>query len=217
MKKFFCLLFVISATISCSPVIHKAQEFDNRTASHKIVAILPADVNISLRTNELKNTSVEQFRQAEKNASLNLQDKLYEWFLKRSERFKYTVGFQDIQKTNELLVKNGLSYRELRYKHKDQLAKLLGVDAVITLKAIYTKPTRDISAVDFNTWSSNLLYNNEMHASISINEAIQGDLVWKYDYNTKGILASNKENLINAMMDKASKKFPYNDREVISK
>ncbi|MEP6711156.1 MAG: hypothetical protein ABJA37_02010 [Ferruginibacter sp.] len=212
MKNFFLLLFVISATISCSPAIHKAQDFDNRTFSHRIVAILPADVNISLRTNELKNTSVEQFQQAEEKASLNLQNKLYEWFLKRSERFKYTVAFQDIRKTNTLLIQNGFSSRELRYKHKDQLAKLLGVDAVITLKAIYKKPTRDISAVDFNTWSSNLLYNNEMNASISINEATQGDLVWKYDYYTKGTVARNKEDLINTMMNKASKKFPYNDK-----
>lgn len=56
---------------------------------------------------------------------------MYSWFLRRSDKFNYTVKFQDVSKTNSLLKDAGISYADLRDKSKESLAKLLGVDAVI--------------------------------------------------------------------------------------
>ena len=58
------------------------------------------------------------------------------------------------------------------------------------------------------TWGS----TNNVQTSISINEATKGDLVWKYDYTAAGSIGSNTDNLVNALMRNASKKFPYNDK-----
>lgn len=213
MKKLLPLItFIVLLTASCGPTIYKAQDFDNQTSKHKIVAILPAEVTIELRPNELKKASIEQIRESEEKTGLNIQDKMYSWFLKRSGKYKYTVTFQDVSKTNALLLQNNIHYSEMRGKTKDEIAKLLGVDAVISTKASMKKPMSDGAALALGllvgAWGS----TNNVQTSININEATKGDLVWKYDYVASGSVGSNTDNLVNALMRNASKKFPYNDK-----
>jgi hypothetical protein len=213
MKTKFIALIALTVTLfSCGPTIYKAQDFDTRTASHKTVAILPAEVSITLRPNEMKNTTPEQLRESEEKTGRLIQDKMYTWFLKRSGRFKYTVNFQDISKTNALLLQAGIKYGDMVGKTKDELAKLLGVDAVISTKASMKKPMSDGAAVAvgllIGAWGS----TNDVQTSIAINEAQKGDLVWKYDYNATGSVGSNPDKLVDALMRNASKRFPYNDK-----
>lgn len=210
MKRLITSIFLLLVLASCGPTIYKAQDFDNRTANHKTVAILPAEVSIQLRPNEMKNTSAEQLKNLEKNTGETIQDKMYSWFLKRSDKYKYTVSFQDISKTNAMLLKEGITYEVLKSKTKDELARLLGVDAVISTKASMKKPMSDGAAVALGVlvgaWGS----TNNVVTSISINESVKGDLVWKYDYTATGSVGSNTDNLVNTLMRNASRKFPYN-------
>jgi hypothetical protein len=213
MKRQTYLLLLLSAFIfGCGPTIYKAQDFDTRTAGHKTVAILPAEVTISLRHNEMKNTTTEQLRESEEKTGLGIQDKMYTWFLKRSGKFKYTVSFQDISKTNALLLQAGIKYADMQAKTKDELARLLGVDAVITTKASMKKPMSDGAAVALGLLVGAWGPTNDVQTSIVINEAQKGDLVWKYDYNASGSVGSNTDRLVNALMRNASRKFPYNDK-----
>jgi len=210
MKRLITSIFLLLVLASCGPTIYKAQDFDNRTANHKTVAILPAEVSIQLRPNEMKNTSAEQLKNMEKNTGETIQDKMYSWFLKRSDKYKYTVSFQDISKTNAMLLKEGITYEVLKSKTKDELARLLGFDAVISTKASMKKPMSDGAAVALGVlvgaWGS----TNNVVTSISINESVKGDLVWKYDYTATGSVGSNTDNLVNTLMRNASRKFPYN-------
>ncbi|MEO7049286.1 MAG: hypothetical protein ABI091_28540 [Ferruginibacter sp.] len=213
MKKIFPALIVAAIIcFGCGPTIYKSQDFESKTASHKIVAILPAEVSISLRPNEMKKTSMEQLNASEEKTGLEIQDKMYTWFLKRSNKFKYTVTFQDISKTNAILLQNGIGYGDMRAKTKDELARLLNVDAVISTRADMKKPMSEGAAVAVGllvgAWGS----TNNIQTTISINEAKQGDLVWKYDYHADGSVGSSTTNLVNALMRNASKKFPYNDK-----
>ncbi|MDB5202172.1 MAG: hypothetical protein JWQ27_1581 [Ferruginibacter sp.] len=213
MKRTLFVLGVIAMlATSCGPTIYKAENFDDRTASHKIVAILPAEVDITLRPNEMRKTSMEQIHESEEKTGLTIQDKMYTWFLKRSGKFKYTVNFQDISKTNALLKQSGISYGDMSGKTKEEIAKLLGVDAVISTKASMKKPMSDGAAVALGILVGQWGSTNDVQTSIAINEAVKGDLVWKYDYRASGSLGSNTDNLVNALMRNASKKFPYNDK-----
>lgn len=211
-KQILALLTLTVLLFSCGPTIYKAQDFDSRTASHKTVAILPAEVSITLRPNEMKNVTPEQLRESEEKTGLTIQDKMYTWFLRRSGKFKYTVNFQDISKTNALLQQAGIRYGDLIGRTKEEIASLLGVDAVISTKASMKKPMSDGAAVAVGllvgVWGS----TNDVQTSIAINEAQKGDLVWKYDYNATGSVGSNTDRLVNALMRNASKKFPYNDK-----
>jgi hypothetical protein len=213
MKKNLAVALIVAIScISCGPTIYKSQDFDSKTSSNKIVAILPADVSIALRPNEMKKMSIDQLNSSEQETGFSIQDKMYTWFLKRSKKFKYTVTFQDISKTNAILLQNGIGYGDMRAKTKDELARLLNVDAVISTRVDMKKPMSEGAALAVGllvgAWGS----TNNIQTTISINEAKQGDLVWKYDYHADGSVGSSTTNLVNALMRNASKKFPYNDK-----
>ncbi len=209
------LSIAIVATLfmtACGPTIYKAQDFDSSTANHKIVAILPADVSIQLRPNEMKKSTPEQLKETERQTGETIQDKMYSWFLKRSGKFKYTVTFQDISRTNALLSQAGITYATMNTKTKDELAKILQVDAVISTKASMKKPMSEGAAVAVGLLVGAWGNTNDVQTSIAINEATAGKLVWKYDYNASGSVGSNPDRLVDALMRNASKKFPYNAR-----
>lgn len=214
MKRLFTIttaLFILLLQ-ACGPTIYKTADFESKTASHKTVAILPAEVFIQLRPNEMKKLNADQLAEMQRKTGETIQDKMYSWFLKRSDKFKYTVSFQDISRTNALLSQAGITYENSKNKTKDELAKLLGVDAVISTKAYMSKPMSEGAAVAlgvlFGSWGA----TNDVQTSIAINEAVKGDLVWKYDYNASGSIGSDPGRLVNALMRNASKKFPYNSK-----
>ena len=211
MKKHLLAMLVMAVGFaSCGPSIYKSSNFTNVASTHKTVAIIPADVMISLRPNEAKKITPEQLEQNQQATAYAIQEKMYGWFLRRSNRFKYTVDFQDVSKTNALLKNANLSYKDLKLKSKEELAKLLGVDAVISTSLRTDKPMNEGVAaavgVVFGVWGK----TNAAYTTINIHEAKKGDLMWKYDYEASGSVGSSPENLVNALMRNASKKFPYN-------
>ncbi len=214
MKRLFTIttaLFILLLQ-ACGPKIYKTADFESKTANHKAVAILPAEVFIQLRPNEMKKLNTDQLAEMQRKTGETIQDKMYSWFLRRSDKFKYTVSFQDISRTNALLSQAGITYENSKNKTKDELAKLLGVDAVISTRAYMSKPMSEGAAVAlgvlFGSWGT----TNDVQTSITINEAVKGDLVWKYDYNASGSVGSDPGRLVNALMRNASKKFPYNSK-----
>lgn len=203
-----CLMVLLLT--SCGPSIYKASDFTNITSTHKTVAIMPAQVTIQLRPNEMKRTTPEMLQKNESATGYAMQERLYGWFLRRSDKLKYTVKFQDVSQTNALLETARLSYQDLPRKSKSELAKLLGVDAVISTTLRTNKPMNEGVAVAmglvFGAWGS----TNQAFTTINIHEAENAELIWKYDYNASGSVGSSPDNLVNALMRNASKKFPYN-------
>jgi len=210
MKKYLPISFLLMIFVSCGPQIYKATDFNDVSSTHKTVAILPAEVSIKLRPNEAKKISPEDLQKNIETTGYAIQDKMYSWFLRRNEKKQFTVRFQDVSKTNSTLNSAGLDYNDLALKSKEEIAKLLNVDAVISTTTRMDKPMSEGAAlavgVLFGAWGS----TNNAVTSINVHEAKQGDLIWKYDYQAQGSVGSSPENLVNALMKNASKKFPYN-------
>ena len=212
MKTLFTAFVSLLLLSSCGPKIYKSNEFDDVSSKHKTVAIIPADVTISLRPNQSKRMTAEEMEKNREATAYAIQDKMYSWFLRRSDKFKYTVSFQDVSKTNAILKDAGLTYTDIRLKSKETIAKLLGVDAVISNITRMDKPMSEGAAIAvgvlIGAWGS----TNNVTTTINIHEAKQGNLIWKYDYVANGSVGSSPENLVNALMRNASRKFPYNDK-----
>lgn len=201
-----CFVLLLSA---CGPKIYKSGEFDNALARHKTVAIIPADVVTRLRPNESKKITPEQLAEMNEKTGYAIQDKMYSWFLRRSDKFSYTVTFQDVTRTNALLKQAGITYEDLSSKDRTDLAKLLGVDAVLQNRSNMDKPMSDGAAVAvgviFGVWGN----TNSVATTINIHDGKSGDLLWKYDWQANGSVGSTPERLVNGLMRNASKKFPY--------
>ena len=210
MKRIALLLTVVAISMqSCGPKIYKSSEFDVALTKHKTVAILPADVMTKLRPNESKKITPEQLEQMNEKTGLAIQDKMYSWFLRRSDKYQYTVTFQDVTRTNALLKQAGITYNDLAAKDRTELAQLLGVDAVLQNRSSMDKPMSDGAAVAvgvvFGVWGN----TNNVQTTINIHDGKSGNLLWKYDYQASGTVGSSANNLVNALMRNASKKFPY--------
>ena len=110
-------------------------QFATLTANHKTIAILPFKVSIS--TNHMpKDMTLEMVRKSEQEEGLEFQKQLYSRFLQRAQDGEYTVGFQDVDQSNALLSKAGISLDSLAAHTKDEIARTLGVDALVVRKKL---------------------------------------------------------------------------------
>jgi hypothetical protein len=209
--KFYTILlsvFALAFFTSCGPTIYQAPKFEKTKSKHKLLAILPFSVQIDSKKLP-KNVSSEMIRDEEKNTGYSIQNHSYTYFLKEKSKKKYSVDFQDIDKTNALLSKSGISYEQLKDYSKEELCRLLDVDAVISAKVKLEKPMSELGALAvgilFDVWTS----TNKVHVSMTIHDKLNSDLLWKYDWEAEGSVGSSSEKLTKSLMKNVSKKFPY--------
>lgn len=194
---------------ACGPTIYLAQDFRTYAPKHKLVAILPADVTMQLRPNQARKTGLDEQRDMESRSGLDFQEKIYAWLLRRSQQRGYTVQFQDVRQTDARLRENNLTTADLRSRTPQELAKILGVDAVLSTSVRTTKPMSDGAAVAVGLLVGAWGATNQANVTVNIHEGEAGKLLWKYDYVAAGSVFSSSENIVDALMRNASKKFPY--------
>lgn len=174
--------------------------------SHKTVAILPFRSTISYKK-QPKNFSAEANRDQEVKMAKSIQSSMYTFLLRKSET--YSVSFQDIDRTNILLKRAGID-EKLDETTKEEIAKILGVDAVISgtfeQEQSKTEAGAIASAVLFGglggkTGSGTL--------TMTINNGANGDLMWRFMKTMDDNIASSTDDLIENMMRKVSRNFPY--------
>jgi hypothetical protein len=125
---------VLLLLVSCSRRYYTTSDFHEKTLGHKAVAILPAEI---ILTGKLpKNMSPEDVARAEETESIRFQYALHNNLLRHANTRKYitTVHFQDINTTRKLLEGHSISVRECWKMDDNDLARLLGVDAVIRMR-----------------------------------------------------------------------------------
>ena len=136
MKKNLLYAFTASFVLflfACSNKYYTAGNFSEKTEDHKVVAILPAEITLAGKLP--KNLSPEDIAKSEETESINFQYALMNSILRHANTKKYvtTVNFQDINTTQKILDQNNISIRDSWKKDDNELAKLLGVDAVIRM------------------------------------------------------------------------------------
>lgn len=136
MKKnllYACIVSFVLFLFACSNKYYTAGNFSEKTEDHKVVAILPAEIVFSGKLP--KNLSPEDIAKAEETESVNFQYALMNSILRHANTRKYitTVNFQDVNTTQKILAQNNISLRDSWKKDDNELAKLLGVDAVIRM------------------------------------------------------------------------------------
>ena len=114
-----------------------------------------------------------------------------------------------MDKTNTILKRNKIDLENLGEYSKDELARLLEVDEVISGNVITTKPMSTGAAlafgVLFNVWGT----TNTADVTVSLHSGKDSKLLWKFNHVYSGSVGSSPEELTNAMMKPISRKFPY--------
>ncbi len=206
---FGIFLFLNLGIISAQTKLYQHPEFEQKTKDHKIIAILPFDAKVSLRPKQMKELTEEQFADIEKNEGLSVQTSMYSWFLNRKKRGRLKVDVQDPKRTNALLLQNKIE--NLNTMTSDQLAEMLGVDAVITGTFETDKPMSDGASIALGLLVGFWGTTNTATINMSVNNGTNGELLWNYNKKVAGSLGSNNDVLINKLMRKASRRLGYTD------
>jgi hypothetical protein len=103
---FACISVVI---LSCSHKYYTSSFFDQQTANHKTVAVLPAEMIFTGKQPE--NLSTDDLTRMEEFESKNFQQALYNSILRYANSKKYftRVNLQDLVMTEKLLKEHNIS------------------------------------------------------------------------------------------------------------
>jgi hypothetical protein len=147
--KFYSTLLVIFIFVSssCSHKYYTNANFDNLSATHKTIAVLPATV-ILTGTKPEKMTAADILKQ-EAAESIGFQQSLYNNILRHANSKKYesNIQLQPLETTAGLLKQQNILFSDVSTTSDETLCKLLGVDAVVRLKVQKTRYISDIASL----------------------------------------------------------------------
>ena len=207
---FVFTLFIVGTTTNAQTNLYENPEFDNIAKSHKIIAVVPFKTQVKLRPKQMKDMTNEQLERLEKAEGEGIQTAMYSWFLKRKKRGKLeNIEVQDPKTTTALLKRNDISYDNITDFTPQELAKILGVDAIISGDFETNKPMSEGASVALGLlvgfWGS----TNNAVVNMSVHNAEDGVLLWNYNKKVRGSIGSSPEDLINTLMRKASRRLSY--------
>lgn len=187
--------------------IYQSDTFEELSKDHQVLAILP--FSASLKLMDEKNLYKENLNDLEKREGYEVQNALQNYFVKGQKRKKYRVYFQDIKNTNAILIKNNIDASNIDIYTTQELSKILKVDGVIngnlTINALISKGvSTSYNFIAFITGKSD--YGR---IAIKVSDGKTGKLLWKYEKTINRKSGKNTFAIIEDMMKKATRKFPY--------
>ena len=220
-KVFFTFIFVFASLIVFSQETQKINgsywgntegakktfvvlNLKEKLAKHKKIAILPIKSYIRYKKTP-KDFNAELNKENENKMSFELQTSMYDYLIVNKDN--YSVQLQNIDSTNLILKKNKMIDSITQFKPQE-VAKVLGVDAVVFSNYTYTKLGSELGAI-----VSELLIGGGKVATGQLNMDIingsDGELLWGFTKAMNQDNLSSPEVIIRRMMSKVKRNFPY--------
>jgi hypothetical protein len=208
MKKLFVLSLVLVSFLGYSQEkqIFESPKMKQLIEGHKTVAILPFKATIAYKKLP-KGYSDEAKKVEELAMGSQMQSGLYTYLLRKSD--DYTVQVQDVDKTNALLKKANL-FDKLDEALPEEIAKVLGVDAVIKCSYAYEKTGSEGAAIVKTLligFGTGKVATGGL--TMQINNGTDGDLVWRFYKQMAEDVMSSPSAMMERMMRKVGRNFPY--------
>jgi len=139
MKKYIVIASVLLLVLTvqfCGRGIYTNPVFLEKTAGHRIIAILPFEMIFTGK--KPKKLTVEDAAKLEEVESIAFQRSLYQSLFHETTRYRdpVRIDIQPVTRTNRVLDKNGIGIRDSWHMDEAELARLLGVDAVVSTRVI---------------------------------------------------------------------------------
>jgi hypothetical protein len=201
---------VVSTSILAQTNLYENPKFDAIAKNHQSIGIIPFKATVKLRPKQMAKMSPEQFKRLEISEGKSIQTAMYSWFLKRKKRGKLlSIEVQDPNKTMALLGKEGITQENLSNYTPEEIAKILGVDALISGTYNTNKPMSEGASVALGVLIGFWGTTNSATVNMSVHNASDGVLLWNYNKKVRGSIGSSPEDLINVLMRKASRRLSY--------
>ena len=191
--------------------IYVSDKFETLSKDHKIIAILPFQTTLNLKSKD-KTYTKAQIQELEEREGVAVQGALESYFLNRKRKKKLKIEFQDINTTNRLLRKADVTAEDMDIYSPQELCKILKVDAVIS----GSLTSRLVLSKDIDTSFDLITYlkgkSDYGKIIIKLSDKTTGKLLWRYEKTINRKSGKNTQNIISRMMRKASRKFPYEEK-----
>jgi hypothetical protein len=227
MKKALLFLTCLSAVfLSCSHKYYTSSFFDQQTANHRTVAVLPAEMIFTGKQPE--NLSIDDITKIEEFESKNFQQSLYNSILRYANSKKYftRVNLQDLVMTDKLLKEHNISARDAWTKDDKELAHLLGVDAVVRMRIQKQRYMSDFASYGISA-GRQIIYNTGIGSKIplpyvpnktndiyaSCNVVSNNQTVWNDSYKGASDWNTPSNEVIENITDNFGRHFPYKRRK----
>ena len=221
MKKIVLPALLVLLISSCSRN-HVPSAVYQKTAKHRIVAVLPAEM---IYTGAIpKNVKEEDLAQMEESESRIFQQFLHDNILQNGNTRKYalSVSVQNYTNTLQVLSENNISFKDSWYKSDEELCKLLKVDALIRMKIQKKRYMSDAASmgIDYgrqvlgavlkkNVYAPNK--TNDIFASCSI--VSNGETIWNDNYRRAADWDTPVDLVVNNITENFANHLPYRQKQ----
>lgn len=221
------LLAAFTSIISCSRKNYTASNFEEKTLEHQVVAIVPAEMIFT--GTQPKNMTPEDITKIEEQESRDFQFALYNSILRHANTHKYitTINFQDIGTTLNRLQENNIEIRKSWKMDDKELAKALGVDAVIKMRVHKQRYMSDAASYGIDAARriinstgisskipvpipNNVSKTNDIYASCDL--VSNNQTLWNDHYKRAADWNSPANVIIEGITDNFGRNFPYKKR-----
>lgn len=188
--------------------IYLSSHFDELSTDHRVLAILPFFTHLDLG----EQLPRQELRRLEEKEGYAVQDALETYFGRGRKKKKFTVAFQNSEDTNALLARNDISFENIDRYTIRELAEILQVDGIVSGNLDVNILLSDGVPTDLSFLDYILGDADYGRIGIKISDGQTGKLLWKYEQEITRKSGKNTNDLIDKMMIKAARKFPY-DKE----
>lgn len=207
-KLLFISLFACGTLINAQKNVYESSKFDDLSKDHNVLAIIPFFTHLALEENITK----EESKKLEEKEGYAVQDALETYFGLGKKKKKFTVDFQNIKNTNAILAKKNITYNNIDTYTIKELCEILEVDAIISGNLDINILISKGIPVEFSFMDYILGDANYGRIGIKISDGKTGKLLWKYENEINKKSGRNTADLIDKMMKRLVRKFPY-DKE----
>lgn len=217
-RTFYLLLMVLITVSSCSRKNYSSTLFEQQTANHKLIAVLPAEMIFTGK--QPKNLTPQDIARIEEEESKLFQVSLYNSILRyaNSRRYETTVNVQDFVSTQRILEENSISIRDAWKKNDAELAKMLGVDAVVRMRIQKKRYMNDYASYGIDVARDitrlpipyGINKTNDIYATCSL--VSNGRTLWNNNYKGASDWTYQANEVIDNITDNFGRNFPYKQR-----
>lgn len=214
---------VIVLFSQCRPSYISAN-YPEKAPSHKILAIVP--FQMTMTGNLPEGMTPEAIASIEEAESKAFQLSLFDQIMRRTgiRKKDIAINLQGINKTNKLLKEAGISIRDSWDETPEDLAKILGVDAIVRTRVSKKKYMSDMASMGIEIAEDilgailktpifmpggNLNKTDDVRISSSILDGQDGTAIWSYAASREAEWDRPANQIIENLNSAISNKFPY--------
>jgi hypothetical protein len=227
-KHLAVLSFTALIVLSGCKSYFRISDFNNRTAEHKTIAILPFEIQFTgKKPKELSESDIRKVEDAESKAFMI---SFYNEVLESTKRGRKSirVDIQHYDKTIHRLNEKGLDIRSTWEADPGVLAEMLGVDAVVNGRIEKHRLMSDLASYgidlgvhiihvlsDYAVWPwlpADATKSKDVKTNYSLIDS-DGIVLWSIAYDVEADWRQTSNEIIDHINHKSAKHFPYRSKQ----